>query len=269
MWRCILNERLRILKLLEEGKINADEAARLLEALSHSERKYRKEPHRIWAHIETIPERIASAFNHSFTSAFDNAWTKSTMQFPKKKKIEFQGISGDLVITGTVKDTIEIQKDGYAKIKENDNKLGIKALSGAIKISAPHNTDFEIKGISGDLRISNLMGTIKITSVSGDITGEELSGTFIGDFVSGDVNLDYQKVEKIKIISKSGDIILKLDEKVETEIEVKTEDGDITCDFDLKNEEKKDNWLKGIINKPKTTIEIKNEHGDVKIKKRS
>jgi len=37
LWRYTLNERLRILKLLEDGKINADEAARLLEALSHSE----------------------------------------------------------------------------------------------------------------------------------------------------------------------------------------------------------------------------------------
>jgi len=263
-WRCTLNERLKILKLLEDGKINSDEAARLLEALSQSETKHRKGQHRMWASIETIPEVIATAISTSFKHSV----SKESLQFPRKKKIEFKGISGDLTITGDTKDTIEIEKEGFAKIQEIDDVLGIKAISGDIKIRTPRTTDFMIKGISGDLEITHLDGKIEIASVSGSIIGKELSGSFIGNFVSGDVDLDYQKVDNIKIKSKTSDITLRLDKKVEAGIEVETKDGEITCEFELKEEEKKGNWLKGVINKPKAKIEIKNEHGDIAIKTR-
>jgi len=260
-----LNERLRILKLLEDGKINADEAARLLEALSQSETKHTKGHHRMWNGIEAIPEVIAAAV----ATSFKHAKEKESLHFPKKKRIEFRGISGELIIEGSGQAAIEIEKDGFAKIKEKDNSLEIKALSGKINISTPATTDLLIKGISGDLNISHIIGMIEIESVSGDIRGERLSGSFIGGFVSGDVNIGYKKVDKINIRSKTGDILLKLDEKVEAEVYLETERGTIECDFELKEETKKANRLKGIINKPKAKIEIRNIHGDIRIKRSS
>ncbi len=264
MWRYTLNERLRILKLLEEGKINAEEAARLLEALSQSETKERKRRYKIWSSIEAIPEVIASTIN----SSFKNIISRETLQFSKREKIEFKGVSGEIEITGYDTDTIEIEKEGFAKIMENDNRLEIKAISGNIKMKIPMTTDLAIKGVSGNINISRLNSVIEIASVSGDIKGEELSGTFIGDFVTGDVDLDYKSINKIRVKSKSGYITLRLDETIETHIEVVTEDGSIDCDFDLKDEEKTDTLLKGTLNKPTAQIFIKNDHGDVAIKKR-
>lgn len=259
-----MNERLRILKLLEDGKINAEEAARLLEALSQSDVKDKKVKYKIWNSLENIPEVIATAVSTSFKHAV----SKETLTFPKKDKVEFKGISGDLEIIGNTTDTIEIEKEGFAKVKEKDNLLEIKAITGNLTIKMPMATDFAIKGISGDMSISSLVGRIEIASVSGDIKGKELSGSFIGDFVSGDVDLDYKKVEEIKIKLKGGDIILGLDEKVEAGIIVETKDGDIDCAFELKDEKRSEHRLTGTINKPKAKIEIKNEHGDIIIKKR-
>jgi len=253
---------MRILQLLEDGKINAQEAARLLEALSQSETKEKRR--RLWSSIEVIPDVVSSAI----ASSFKYATSKETLQFPKKKKIEFKGISGDLEITGNATENIEIQKDGFAKIKEGEHHLEIKAISGEMKITTPKNTNFEMKGVSGDLKISHLNGKIEIASVSGDIQGKELSGSFNGDFVSGDIDLDYKDIEEIKIKSKTGDIVLRLEENIEAEIEVETINGDIDCDFALKDEERKENLLRGIINKPGVKIELKNEHGDIAIKKR-
>lgn len=51
-------ERLRILKLLEEGKINAEEAARLLQALGKQERRARSGEEPRWLRIVvTRPDR--------------------------------------------------------------------------------------------------------------------------------------------------------------------------------------------------------------------
>ncbi len=260
-----MNERLRILKLLEDGKINADEAARLLEALSHSEGKEKRTRNRFWSSFESIPEVIATAISSSFNGAF----SKETLSFVKKEKIIFKGISGDVEILGDVSDTINIEKDGFAKIVERDNLLMIKAISGSLKMRTPVQTDFAIKGVSGDIKISQLDSTLEIASVSGNIVGRELSGSFIGDFVSGDVELDFRRFDKIQIKSKSGDITLWLDKDVEAAIDIETESGNISCDFELQNKKMKAHKLIGTIRNSKGLIEIRNEHGNVSIKKRS
>lgn len=259
-----MNERLRILKLLEDGKINADEAARLLEALSHSEGREKRTRHKIWSSFEAIPEVIATAINSSFKGVI----SKETFHFPKKEKIIFKGISGDVEIFGDTSDTINIEKDGFAKIMERDNLLMIKAITGSLKMKIPVQTDFTIKGVSGDIKISQLKSTIEIASVSGNIMGKELSGSFIGDFVSGDVDLDFQSLDRIEIKSRSGDITLRLDENIETTIDIETEDGHISCDFELQNKEMKAHKLTGTIRNSKGLIKIRNEHGNVTVKQR-
>ena len=256
-----MNEQMRILNLLEHGKINSDEAARLLEALSQPQIRGKKVKASIWSALENIPEVIATAISDSCKVSGKSFEIEETLQFPAKNKIEFKGISGDLILLGKDSDTIEIEKDGFAKVKEKGDVLEIKALSGDMKITAPHYTDFVIKGVSGDMDISHLTGTIDIQSVSSDITGKGLSGKFFGDFVSGDIDLEYEKVEAIEIKSKTSDIILRLDKKTEAELDIVTKKGTIDCDFELKNEEKEGLKLKGIINKTKAKIVISSEYG--------
>lgn len=264
MWRCILNdERLRILKLLEEGKINAEEAARLLEALSHSEERTRKR--RFWKSIEVIPDVVSSAISSSFKYTTE----KETLQFAKKKYIEFKGISGDLEVIGSETDKINIEKDGMARIQERDDKLEIRAISGDMKIMVPKATHFAMKSVSGDLRIMNVNGEIEVASVSGDIAGQELSGSLDGKLVSGNIEADYKKVEKIKIRARTGDIVLKIDKNVEAEVEAETKTGEIECAFELTDKIEDEHYLKGIIKKPKAKIELKNQHGNIAIKKRN
>lgn len=256
------DERLRILKLLEEGKINAEEAARLLEALSHAEERIKKS--RFWKAIESIPDYVSS----SISSSFKYSTEKETLQFPKKKYIEFKGISGDLEVIGRDTDKIDIEKDGMAKIQEKDDRLEIKAISGDMKIMVPKTTHFAMKGVSGDLRIMNVNGEIEVASVSGDIVGQELSGSLDSKLASGDIEVDYKKVEKINIRARTGDIVLKIDENVEAEIEAETKTGDIECEFELTDKVENEHSLKGVINKPKAKIELKNQHGNIRIEKR-
>lgn len=259
-----MNEQLQILKLLEEGKINAEEAERLLEAVSRPGAHERGARHRIWGSIEGLPKIISAALGNSFSEC-----NEEFHKYPSKKKIRFKGISGNLDIEGTDDEKIAIRKDGFANIKEMDDAIAIKALSGNVGITVPKKIDLAIAGISGDIDISNINGDLDIESVSGDITGKSLSGSLTGEIVSGDIDLDYIKVDKITIRSKSGNVILRLDKKVEAEIMVETEGGTVTCEFDLKDKKEEDNTLTGTINKPGVRIEIKNKHGDVEIRQRN
>ena len=260
-----MNERLRILKLLEEGKIKAEEAERLLQALNEGEG--RRKGHHGWGFLSSM-ESIPDIIGASMAGSFHNASGKEKMKFPRKKKIVFRGLSGDIEIQGEDTEEIYVEKDGMAKINEDGNTLVIKAVSGDLRIETPRETDIELKGISGDLDLQDIKGLIAISSVSGDIQGEGLSGSFQGDFVSGDIELEYDAVERIEIKSKSGDIKIKLDPRVEVTLEIESKYGNIDCDFELLEEEDGNERLKGVINKPTGRIEIRSDYGDVTIRKK-
>ncbi|MBE0431987.1 DUF4097 family beta strand repeat protein [candidate division WOR-3 bacterium] len=259
-----MNERLKILTLLEEGKINAQEAERLLEAISGSGSAEKGGRHKIWTSLEGLPRVISVALGDAFSETAEAA----SQEYPGKKVIVFKGISGDLEVRGTDRENILIEKDGFARIKEHGDSIAIKALSGNVKIAAPKKIDLVIAGVSGDISLANVNGAIDIESVSGDVTGKDLSGSLKGEIVSGDIDLDYETVDKLKIKSKNGNVILRLDEKIEAEVEIETEDGTATCDFTLIDRKKEGDKLCGIVNKAGAKIKIASAHGDVEIKKR-
>lgn len=257
------DEKKKILDMVAEGKITPEEAARLLEAISPSSERERDTGHRIWSSLEGIPKIIKAALGNAFADS-----AEESHQFVGKKKIRFKGISGNLEIAGTKTSGIDVLKDGFAKVRELEDTIVIKALSGNVKINTPKKTDLSIAGISGNIELLDIEGNLAIESVSGDITGKELSGSLHGEIVSGNMDLDYKAVDKIVIRSKSGDVTLRLDEKVEAELEIESKSGTITCEFDLKGKEEDQGYLKGTINKPRGKIIIENKYGDVEIRKR-
>ena len=261
-----MNERLRILKLLEEGKINAEEAARLLEALNggESRKRHLHSPHfSFWHTIENIPEMVSSAM----ASAFKHVSVVEKLEYGKKQKISIRGVSGDIEIQGADVDNITIDKEGLAKVMENEDTLEIKTISGDMSIILPRSTLLEIKGVSGDVQLKGLDSMLEIASVDGDIEGKDLSGSMKINVVSGDVDLQYKQIDNIEINAKTGDIVLRLSRDIAAEIEVQTgeDEGDIECEFELKDKIEKENYLKGIINKARGKIQIKNDYGDVSI----
>ena len=264
-WRCTLNERLQILKMLEEGKINAQEAERLFEALSQSDSRDSKRKFKIWSSLEGIPKVISAAIGN----AIDEEQSEGPTFYAAKKKLSFNSISGDLEIIGRDTDKIEIQKDGLTRIKQDDDTLHIKTLSSDVKISLPHSTEISIAGISGDIRLSDITATVRIVSGSGDVSGKNLSGSLSGDFVSGDVDLEYDRVDKIKIRSRSGDVNLVLNKQAEASVELESDSGDVSCEFELLDKKASDSELRGIINKATGEIKIKSKSGDVCIKKKT
>jgi DUF4097 and DUF4098 domain-containing protein YvlB len=260
-----LNERLQILTMLEEGKINAQEAERLLEALAQSDSRERKGKFKIWGSLEGIPKVIRAAIGN----AIDDAQSEGPMYYSAKKKVSFNSISGDLEIIGIDTDKIEIQRDGLTRIRQDDETLHVKTLSSDMKISLPHTTEIAIAGISGDISISDIAGTLRIESVSGDVTGKNLSGSLSGEFVSGDVDLEYDRVDKVKIRSRSGDVNLMLDKNVEAKVEIESAAGNVSCEFELQDKKAGGNKLKGVIKKAIGDIEIKSKSGAISIKKKT
>jgi DUF4097 and DUF4098 domain-containing protein YvlB len=262
-WRCILNEQLKILKLLEEGKINAEEAARLLEALSESQTHHKKH-HRMWATFEHMPEHIATIINGSVGLMA----SPEVLRFKNKHELEIKAISGDLMINGTDQNEILVNKQGFGRIKGKNDKVEIKAISGDVHIHAPRQTKLTIKGVSGTITISEIENDIILKTVSGNIIGKDLRGSFTGNIISGDISLDYAEVHNLDIRSRSGDVTIYLNDQTDARVNIETEEGNISSDLPLKDEQKSEFSLEGTMNNGKGTIYIKCDYGDTFLKKR-
>ena len=258
-----MNERLRILKLLEDGKINAEEAARLLEALSESQTRHKKR-HRMWATFEHIPEHIATIINGSV----GDMASPEVLRFKNKHELEIKAISGDLMINGTDQNEILVNKQGFGRIVGKNDKVEIKAISGDLHIHVPRRTKLTIKGVSGAVTISEIENDIILKTVSGNITGKDLRGSFTGNIISGDISLDYAEVNNLDIHSRSGDVTIYLDDQTDARVSIETEEGTISSDLPLRDEQKSEFSLKGTMNNGKGTIYIKCDYGDTFLKKR-
>ena len=83
------------------------------------------------------------------------------------------------------------------------------------------------------------------------------------------INLDFISINKLDLRSRSGNVVIWLDDKIAATLDITNEKGKILCDFDLKDGEKTKKTLKGVINKPGVSIVITNRSGHIAIKKRS
>ena len=104
------DERARILKLLEDGKITADQAARLIEALKPrsfepgfippipplpplSRRRNLKE-------LERIPDIVAHAVASAMKTGIESG-DEGRQVFPDKAALSVKGVSGDVEVRGS------------------------------------------------------------------------------------------------------------------------------------------------------------------------
>ncbi len=268
------NERLKILKLLEDGKITADEAARLLEALGEGELRRRHRMIGLDLNLFKIPDMVFKAMHKgrfkghmNFAEAFAEESCEVKTEFPRKKRVVFKGVAGDISLLGSVGDKILVEKEGLGQIFEHDEELGINAISGDVRIQLPKQTEVKLTGVSGDITFTGLENKIEVFSVSGDVKGTEMKGDFIASVASADIMLEVLEVKNLEIKSRSGEIELRLDSDIEAEIEVFTRHGRVECELELDTKEKQENLVKGVYRSKKGRIKIDSYDGNIYLKK--
>ncbi len=279
-----MDERMRILKLLEEGKITADEAARLLEAL-------KGEPHykgpSFWA--SGLAKTITDAVTSSLRASFGEVGSELRQTFKGKKMVGISSVSGDVDIKGWDENKIEVSSTGgwLRKIRDEDDTLSIKELSGDLSLRVPTRIDLDLslvsgdariegcegkiylKTVSGDIELSRVRGQFTLKSVSGDVQGEGIEGKLEVEAHSGEIGIDFDKVEDIRVKVKTGHVELTIPQDSSLRLELETEKGYIDCDLPLKDIKRGEGYLKGILGKGEGELRVKiEEDGDIRIRGR-
>lgn len=286
-----MEERERILKLLEEGKINADEAAKLLNALGET---YRWAPRHVPG--PDFGKRIARKVELSLKGLPEmierNIWfatkgAEQELEFDPKENLILKSVSGDVNINGDDEKKIRINLCCGHKVNETENELAIKVMSGDLDVKVPKSQKVVMKAAAGDVSVSNLDSELTVRIGGGDLDLENIAGKLSagvggGDLKGkdisaelnikvggGDIDLDLAACPGGSIELGGGDINLALPEKANIELVVhKPEDGDIDSEFELKPSEEDEEMLHAVIGKPEAKLYVKLKRGDLNIRKR-
>jgi DUF4097 and DUF4098 domain-containing protein YvlB len=273
------NERDRILRLLEDGKITADQAARLIEAVGSErpEPEFFRPTHMAFGTprhfrsrsgskgLNRIPDIVADAVSSAMRSGFDPGEECST-DFPGASQLLVKSVSGDLDVTGGEAGRIGLSySGGMVKVRSSGEQVIVRTMAGDVSATVPADARLELEVVSGDVTISEAGARIEVRTVSGDVDIARTVGDMRARTVSGDVSLDRVAgsfevetrsgdVELVasgpvagSLVTTSGDITVALPADADVLLELRhEEDGDIEVDPDLPHEvlERREGYLK-------------------------
>jgi DUF4097 and DUF4098 domain-containing protein YvlB len=286
-----MEERMRILKLLEDGKITADEAARLLEAIGTSEGP--KEEWRpgdiprfvsktVASELRRVPEIVSEAL-----SGVMGEETARSFRFTGVKSLSMKAVSGDCAVRGGDRSEVLIRSQG-GPIRTNQvqDEVQVRSLSGDLRLEVPSRIDIELTSVSGDLELENLegeldlrttsgdirleriKGRVEVNTVSGDLKGVEVSGWISATARHGDVAVSFSSPEGGEIRVEHGDIGLQVPENSDLILELSAPSGKI--DYDLpkaKQLEAGTGWLKLGLGQSLYTLKATSHRGDITVKR--
>jgi DUF4097 and DUF4098 domain-containing protein YvlB len=293
------NERDRILKLLEDGKITADQATRLIEALGSERPEPDFGPHmrgpfgpqrhfrmRGTRDFERIPDVVATAVASAMKNGFEPGEERST-DFPDKRHLLVKSVSGDLDVTRGEEGRVGLSySGGMVKVRTSGDQVVVRTMAGDVSATVPTDGRLELEVVSGDISISEAGARIQVKTVSGDVDIAQTTGDAQVRTVSGDVNLhrvtgsfevetrsgDVELVASGPISgslsSLSGDIAVALPKDADLVLELSVEDeGDIDVDVDLPHEvlEEHEGYMKVQLGAGSRVLKVNTHSADIEV----
>jgi DUF4097 and DUF4098 domain-containing protein YvlB len=294
------NERDRILKLLEDGKITADQATRLIEAVGseRTETEFGRMPHgpfgprhfRIRSRmkdLDRIPDVVATAVASAMKSGFEPGEERST-DFPGKRHLLVKSVSGDLDVTHGEEGRVGLSySGGMVKVRSSGEQVVVRTMAGDVSATVPADGRLELEVVSGDVSISEAGARIDVKTVSGDVDIAKTAGDAQIKTVSGDVNLDgvsgsfevQTRAGDVDLVAagpvsgsistKSGDVTVALGSDADLVLELTIEeDGDIEVDEALPHEvlEQRERYMKVKFGAGSRTLVVKTNDGDIDVR---
>lgn len=169
--------------------------------------------------------------------------------------LKFNSTSGDIKIDGDYK---------WSNLKSNQ-------VSGDFKINSNMTLgEISLLTTSGEIEINKLITKeYELRSVSGDIKIEEISGSGEGKTTSGEIEIGIKKIDKYaRYSSVSGDVSLEIIDDISFEFDGNSVSGDISSNLPISfngNREKSAHIEVG--KSPFKEIIINTTSGDIKIRK--
>jgi DUF4097 and DUF4098 domain-containing protein YvlB len=126
-------------------------------------------------------------------------------------------------------------------VTEDDNQVNIKTSfnqSSNLVITVPRKSSLQLKCMNGgDIVVEQVEGEIDATNLNGKVTLRNVSGSVLAHSMNGTVSATLDRIDPTKPMSFStmnGDIDVTLPPTVKANVMMKTDNGSIYSDFEVK-----------------------------------
>jgi DUF4097 and DUF4098 domain-containing protein YvlB len=129
-------------------------------------------------------------------------------------------------------------------VEEQDNEvtIGVRALNQTVDLSiqVPFSTSLKLKCLNdGNIHVTRVSGEIDANDLNGAVKLTDITGTVVAHSLNEDVTVTFAKVTPGKSMSFSslnGDIDVTLPADIQARVKLKTDNGEIYSDFDIRPE---------------------------------
>ena len=137
---------------------------------------------------------------------------------------------------------LELPGGSGLDVTEEDNVVNIKTSSfnrpTDLVITVPRRSSLQLKCVNGgDIDVEQVDGEIDADNLNGKITLKNVSGSVVAHSLNGAVLVTLDRIDLSKPMSFStmnGDIDVTLPDNIRANVRMKTDNGDIYSDFDVK-----------------------------------
>lgn len=268
------DERERILKLLEEGRITADQAARLIEALGrpgaeppaaalHERLIRRRQLHG----MERIPDIVADAVSSAMGRQLRSGTRRQ--EFAGIGRVAVKSVSGDIEVVESAGEKVVVElAEPTTRVRGEGGEVAVRAVSGDLKLWAPASCRIELASVSGDIAVAGSHGQVVLRTVSGDATLTRFSGEVEVNAASGDVVLEPAGPVGGAVRTVSGDVEIALRPAADVVIEARSgEPGGIGLELEQPHEvlEESQGHVKVKLGAGSRQLEVSTRSGSIEI----
>ena len=137
---------------------------------------------------------------------------------------------------------LDINASNGLDIKEENNVVTIKSdvfnRAGDLVILVPRKSSLQLKCMNGGaINVEGVEGEIEAENLNGAIHLKDVAGSVVAHSLNGAVTADLKSVDPTKPMSFStmnGNIDVTLPDNVKAKVSMKTDNGEILSDFDVK-----------------------------------
>lgn len=258
-------EIMRVLKMVEEGKITAEEGAELLDALGNKERilpgqffksGFTKDMAKMAKDMAKMGRNLGRSMFSNLGGTEVGELFERELEVSPGGELLLKNFSGEITVKSWEKPAVRIQATKYARgrteeeARENARRIGIdvrqdehtlridtkipflghaQAMGGRVdyQISIPQRFNLKLQSMSGDVKTKGVHGNVKIDTKSGDVRVQEIQGDVEVACLSGNVIME-NITGNSTVKSLSGDVAGKDIAGDNTKLNLHSGDVDLT-----------------------------------------
>lgn len=131
-------------------------------------------------------------------------------------------------------------------VEEERNRMKVSVSSHLrtidLKIQVPKKTSLKLSTVnSGHVEVENMEGELELNNTNGSIRAHNISGSVVANTTNGKVEVTFDKVttdKPMSFVSFNGRVDVTFPEDIKANVKMKSEQGEVYSDFDIKLEDK-------------------------------